>query len=479
MIGILNHSTGVLGAIAMIFGVMSLLALVFGTRMRRRPSAYLVALGLVIVSALCARINVEVWFDLLKLDPQDEYAATLARRAAEKAGDLEATEANRKREEEAREAEAREAAEAKKGLAGTVRFAEDSAEDRLRGGAIPVRGWTNAPPPGEDTVKAVTNKLVLSAVTGVPAWREGGRKVRGGTTNLAGKAAGGTNLAAGAAGDTNGASEFAEAAERLKGESEVPVIYLKTAQLDLARGIEYWGRTLTNSLMFLILLAIVWDYTRAFNLPHNLRLPLPLSSFWIDDLSPKPRVLVIPPDPEEAWRPEAFLSRAVRKGEKVIYFGQKPIWEGKSALPKLYLPGLRKWCVPIPRLGDLWLPLPTMQLWHVPILRYADLQLPLPAGSEFVLDAVWFGRYVAIVTGDAPCRAIVRDFVDILGERHQSGAVSVRTLVIAWDRDEELDESVLSRLAKLSDDINLSVVIWSRGKEGREEFPLAKAETIG
>ncbi len=289
--------------------------------------------------------------------------------------------------------------EPQEGIAATVRFAEDDPEDRVEGGVA----------------------------RGTPAWREGGPKLRGGGVA--------TNQVAAVDADTPASL----------GEDEEAVIYMRADQLSTVRQIERGNRLAIRTLTLLILLAIIWDYAISFNSVRSTRLPLPLSSPWIDAFSAKSRALVIRPDVGKRWLPEPFLSRAVRKGENVIYFGQEPIWAGKVRVPRLSLFGL-----PLPLLG-------------VPILRYGAEGVP--RGSEFVFDAAWFGRYVPVVTGDAPCRDMIEDIVDILHERRRSGASSDRTLVIAWDRDEELDKPFLTRLAKLADEANLSVFVWSRVKK--------------
>lgn len=280
------------------------------------------------------------------------------------------------------------------GLATVVRYAEDDPEDRVEGGVF------RSP----------------------PAWRAGGVKQRGGGV----------------------APEGEEAAGRtpVLEEGEEQLIYMKGEQVSWVRMIERGNRLAINILIFLILLALVWDYASTFNSVWSSRLPLPLSSSWIDALSAKPRKVAIYPDVEEQWSAASFLSRAVRKGENLIYFGENPIWEEKETLPRLSLFGL-----PVTR---------------IPIFRYGAAGLP--RGSECAFDAAWFGRYVVTVTQDAPIQDMVLDFVDILTERRRSGACSEQTFVIAWDRDEALEPSFLAAMEQFSNEANLSLVIWSREK---------------
>lgn len=288
------------------------------------------------------------------------------------------------------------------GLATTVRFAEDDPEDRVEGGVI--------------------------RVAAVPHWREGGPKARGGGAR------------------TNEVAEIGDDGMPIDpAAGEGAVIYMKGDQLSIVRQLERGNRLAINTLTLLILLAMLYDYTTAFNSVRSTRLALPLSGALIDSLSPKSRALVIRPDVGKRWRPEPFLSRSVRKGENVVYFGQTPIWHGRTSLPRLSLAGL--------------------PLWQVSILRYGAPHEP--QGSEFAFDAAWFGRYVVTVIGDTLCREMLEDFVDILQERRRSGARARRTLVIAWDRDEELEKAFLVKLAKLADEANLSLFVWTRASAAR------------
>jgi hypothetical protein len=251
----------------------------------------------------------------------------------------------------------------------------------------------------------------------------------------------------------------------LIGTSEENVIYVKADKREIIGNIERYARMATEALFYLILLAIAWDYSTAFNFAHSRRFPLPLSGSWMDAASAKLRELTIRPDMGGHWLPEPFLTRAIRKGEKVIYFGQKPIWEGKTALWRIFLCDRKLWHVRIPRYGEVRIPLPALKLWRVPILRYGDPGIP--KGSEFVFDALWFDRYVPVVAGDdADCRKMMADFLDILVERRRTGARSARTLIIAWDRDEEIDALTIDRLSKLAGDTNLCVFVWSRAQKG-------------
>lgn len=366
MIDTLVPIMGLWGFRALVVWAGALVVFLVGCTMRARSQAFLLALALVIGASLCARKNLNDWYASIRTDRRDEINAALADR------------------------------EPQEGLATVVRFAEDDPEDRVEGGVS----------------------------RGIPAWRAGGVKLRGGGVA------------------TNELAAVRDAAAVTAPEGEESVIYMKADRVSLVRLIERGNRLAIHALALLILLGLAWDYAAAFNSIRSTRPPLPLSSPWIDALSPKSRALVIRPDVGKRWRAEPFLARAVRKGENVVYFGQSPIWEGQETLPRLSLCGL--------------------SLWRVPIFRYGAAGLP--QGSECAFDAAWFGRYVVTITNDAPCREIIEDFVDILTEHRRSGARSERTLVIAWDRDETLDKPFLVEVAKLAHEANLSLFVYARSK---------------
>lgn len=448
MIALLNQYTGVLGAIAILFWLAALAALVKGIRSPRRPRVFLIALALIMASASFAWLNVELWFIDLRQDQAEELATAVQTRLEQQ---------KQETEEAILEGEV-----PKDGLASKVNFAEDDLIDRVTGGMdkesigekvnekLKKSGETNAAAaaaqPADYKQRGRVARMIKSVTSGKPK--------AGGTTNEVVKTG------------TNGVSAADEAADAmLVGRAEEGYIYLKSDQLELAKRIERWISWAIDWLRLAILLAILVDYATAFNLANNLRWPLPLSCPWLDSVSPKPRLLVIRPDQGESWRPEAFLRRAVRKGEKVVYFGEKSLWEGQTHLARIPFRGWQRWHVRIPRLGVVIpLPLPAFELWRLPILRYG--QAGLPKGSEFAFESFWFDRYLPVITGGALCGTMLEDFLDLLYERRCTGAASARTLVLAWDCDVAPDAGILERLERYAPDLNLTVVVWARDQKG-------------
>jgi hypothetical protein len=636
MIDKLFPYTGLLGALALIAWAGSLYVLVRVMRQASRPRVYLLAVGLALLASMLYGLKNDYWFSGIKLDRAEEMrkqmAAEKALEAEEKADEAAAAEQTPNAETGD---EAAATPKKTKDLAAGVTFAEDTPEDLVQG------GYSGTTPTWRERGKKSRT---------VPGATQPGAKVRG--TNQVAKVRG-TNQVDGAGApvslDENGGSD-AEA-EGLAHEKKV--VYMKEAQLRVVRQIHRLSRMLINLVLIAAVMTLLWNYVVTFNAPWNTWWPLPLSGGSIDAFSPKRPTQTLRPGDEPYAPPEAFLGRAIRKGENVIYFGRRPLWASKSAVSRLslFIPWFgdhadtvwpqagaylrRRWQAlgerlarsarfatglwsriapswhrrvevttrflermddhvqrilgelsrflgrqskrpddglsratagaaagqPLPRrlagagrslwmgtaalalalarlgprlwqhrgavarglarvarwlddreavllrglpralarlgrwtrarlrglgAGGLWLgkgvitwppqlvryvrllrrgerkiTFAEIPLWRVPILRYGAARLP--TGSEFAFDAAWFGRYVPVISGDAPCRAMLEDMAVIMSERRQSGAVSKRTLLIVWDRDEALDAALQTRLAQLAEEGNLSILTWQRG----------------
>ncbi|MBM4164285.1 MAG: hypothetical protein FJ222_07585 [Lentisphaerae bacterium] len=653
MIDKLFPYTGLLGALSLIAWAGSLYVLTQVMRKASRPRIYMLALGLVLLSSMLYRLKNEYWKSAVTLDRTEEIRKQME---AQKA--LEAEE-KAEAEAEAAEQAAQTAAEngtappprRTKDLASGVAFAEDAPADLTQG------GYSDSVPTYLERGKQVRT---IPGVTNQIAGVRGTNHVAGATNQIAGvrgtnHVAGATNAPVSLDGEDQTGDEAADAAR--EGSTEKYTIFVKEPQYRLIQQIHRVSRLLINLLLIAVVSTILWNYVVTFNLPWTTWWPLPLSGGSIDAFSPKRPAQTLRPGDAPYAPPEAFLERAIRKGENVIYFGRGPIWASKSSLPRLslFIPWfgdhadtvwpqaraylLRLWHAlgqrlarsvrsamdhwnriapswhrrvqatarflermddhvqrilgelsrfrarqsqrPGDRLGgetagaaagqrfpqrlawagrSLWkgmaaltlilarvLPplgrrlwqergalvralgclarwlddgeavlfrvLPRMlarlgrwiylllrvlcvvgawlgkgviawppqlvryarmlrrgerkitfveiPLWCVPILRYGGKRLP--TGSEFAFDAAWFGRYVPVMSSDAPGLAMLQDMADIMSERRQSGAIAKRTLLIVWDRDEVVDTTLQTRLAQLAEEGNLSILTWARG----------------
>jgi hypothetical protein len=644
MIDTLFPYTGLLGALALIAWAGSLYVLVQVMRKASRPRIYLLALGLAILSSLFYGWSTEHWFSVVRLDRTEEIAKAQA--------DQKKKEADERARERAEAAERGEEVGTDEGaplpksnaLATGLTFVQDSPDDLKQG------GYSDATPTYLETGKKVRTR---PSATNHPAGARGTNHVAkvGGTNHVGGAGADSAPF------DSDAAAENEKAEQSAKeGQAEINAIYLKGPQLRVVNQIHRLSGMAIDLLLIAVLMTILWNYVVTFNAPWNTWWPLPLSGEAIDAFSPKRPTQMLRPGDEPYAPPEVFLGRALRKGENVIYFGQRPIWESMPAVPRLslFIPwfgdhadtvwpktqtylllrwkalvrmlgrgarfasgqwnriapswhrrvqattrflermddrvqlilgdlsrfsarltatlkrrslapgmetagaaarqplpqrlvcagrsllkgtvalaltlarlGLRLWqnrgawvqrmerlaqrmddreahlfrVLPhvLDRLGRwarmllrvlvvvgrwlgngaiTWLPqwvryvrllcrgerkitFVEIPLWRVPIIRYGGAKLP--TGSEFAFDAAWFGRYIPIMSGDAPCREMLKDMADIMSERRQSGAVAKRTLLIVWDRDEVIDDALQTHLAQLAEEGNLSILTWQRG----------------
>jgi hypothetical protein len=635
MIDKLFPYTGLLGALGLIAWAGSLYVLTQVMRKASRPRIYMLALGLVLVSSQFYRWKNDYWFSAVKLDRTEEIRKQMEAQKALEAEEKAEAEAQEKAAQEEGDDGAAPTPRKTKNLASGVAFAEDAPDDLTQG------GYSES----------------------VPTYLERGKQVRtlpGVTNRIAGvrgtnQVAGATNAPVSLDGEDQTGVEAADAAR--EGSTETHTIFVKEPQLRLINQIHRVSRMLISLLWIAVVSTILWNYVVTFNLPWTTWWPLPLSGGSIDAFSPKRPAQTLRPGDEPYAPPEAFLGRAIRKGENVIYFGRSPIWASKSSMPRLslFIPwfgdhadtvwpkarayllrlwqalvqrlarsarfaldqwhriapswhrrvqtttrflermddhvqrilgelsrffarqsrrpgdglgqataeaaagqrlpqrlawvgrslwkgmaalalalarvlpplGLRLWrergalvralaylarwfddgeaflfrvlprvlahlgrwtrlllrvlCVTAVWLGKgaiTWPPqgvryarmlrrgerkitFVEIPLWCVPILRYGGRGLP--TGSEFAFDAAWFGRYVSVMSSDAPGLAMLQDMADIMSERRQSGAIAKRTLLIVWDRDEVIDAALQTHLAQLAEEGNLSILTWQRG----------------
>jgi hypothetical protein len=192
-------------------------------------------------------------------------------------------------------------------------------------------------------------------------------------------------------------------------------------------------------LMLLVAIGLVfWDYLAWFNATAESRWPLPVGGKWLDDLSRKTRAVLVRPGASPRMTPEAYAERIVRKGENILYFGDRDPWEG-NAYPRFKV---WKWT-----------------LWSLPKLAYG---LPgTPQGSEFALDAAWFGRYGVVIADEGVSRTLLADVFDLLEELRDTGAAARKTVHLMLDLPQVPSADELRTLIRTAGDTNVKVVVWA------------------
>lgn len=183
---------------------------------------------------------------------------------------------------------------------------------------------------------------------------------------------------------------------------------------------------------------VVADYLARLNSSARTRWPLPLACRWLDRLCRKTRSLLVLPGADACMAPPRYLERAIRKGENVLYFGDRD----PADFPVFARLGLRRWT-----------------LWPLPKLVYGAAGAP--RGSEFALDAAWFGRYGVLVLAAPEADALLADIAGLLRERHETGASARVTLHIIWDLSRLPDRAMLASLIRAAGDLNVKLAVWA------------------
>ena len=209
-----------------------------------------------------------------------------------------------------------------------------------------------------------------------------------------------------------------------------------------------WDRV--NLLMLRLVLWIVtgvflWDYFQRLNRALESYVPLPLTCRWLDDWFPKSPLVLVRSVNQAAI--QTFLKSVVRKGETFIYFGERDAVDVQSLV----------------RLGA-W----RLRLWTLPKLVYGAVDVP--ADPEFLLDAVWFGRYAVVIADPGAAAGLFGELCNYLSRRAATGAVATHTVNVIWDHREFQDEA--GTVVALAGRTNFRCIWWNPSQQA-EAFAAA------
>lgn len=321
-------------------------------------------------------------------------------------------------------------------------------------------------------------------------------------------------------------------------EEEVTVWYLKEKDYLAARKMDNinW---LFSRLMFLLAAGmIVRVYLRAFNATWTTKWILPIGGHWLDNLSPRNRVVLIRPEAAGVLSPQTYASAALRRGENLIYFGASDPWAGTDRVVRLELlsrlgPGpagfravvaslearskvvrvamtLFRWAIlgwaskvvaVVCRWGVAawtrtmrvtravfewkalrWVPRlvtylvtrdPSLAVWRLAcqigralvrrdVKKIMAGSRDMPPQNEFLLDGAWFGRYAVVApAGAAP--GVFADVVELLWERHATGASARQTVHLLWTLPDAPSGEILAALRHIAGGTNVKLVVWNGG----------------
>ncbi len=211
---------------------------------------------------------------------------------------------------------------------------------------------------------------------------------------------------------------------------------------------------ITRFLFLLAGLTLLIDYVRRLNRTDDALLPLPLSGRLLDAVSPKS--LVVHLQATEAGVVERYVRRAVGRGESFLYFGAThPLKDEPTTLPRLSLTGIgdagRGVCLRarVARLG----------LW--PMKLYTVANLTDVPGPKFLLETLWFTRASFVVLGDACGRAVLASALEHLTMRHVPRARVRRTVHLIWHSPEPMSAAVGEDLEYLCRSAQMKLVVVS------------------
>jgi len=193
-----------------------------------------------------------------------------------------------------------------------------------------------------------------------------------------------------------------------------------------------------RTLFLLAVVMVAMDYLRRLNRTEDPLVPLPMGGRLLDAIAPKSHAVYL--QATDAGAAERFLRRSVGRGDSFLYFGDED---------------------PLPGSGDTLprLPLVPAGWWPMRVYRVRDLA-DVP-GPGYVLESLWFTRASFVVLGGAVRRPMLDALLDQLQMRRLPRARVRRTSHVVWRVDGPADESTLDDLTYLCRSANMKLVIVS------------------
>jgi len=296
--------------------------------------------------------------------------------------------------------------EAMRRNASRVRFAEDSAADRLD-----VAGTEK----DADRIEKSALELAAEQAPDPFAYRKEGKVER-------------------EAGKSRGLEEVEEMAEKVEAEEQT-VRKLPEPDYSRANRLDIANLRITRIVLLLAIGMVLLDYLLRFRGVFDDVFPLPMAGRWLDAVFPKTRTVLLAPGQDALLK--WFIPHCVRKGETFVYFGPDDPLPGRASLPRL-------------QIGDV-------EGRFIPkVLRPRDASESV---DKFLWETVWFGRCGFVVAGDASGRAVMRELVEFLEHRFRSRAKVRRTVNVIWHHATPPDEQPLRDLLDLAPETNYRLIV--------------------
>jgi len=223
-----------------------------------------------------------------------------------------------------------------------------------------------------------------------------------------------------------------EAMESVEDEQAAGLM-LKLPQYELAKRLNRINHLLADLVLLGVVALVVGDYLRRFNRPLDPYFPLPLAGPWIDTISASP--LLVNWHGQHDRVVHTFLDRVVRKGQSFVYFGDRMADD---------LTGIKR------------LRFTFFGAWPLPLLHWG--RAGAPSDPEFLLDAVWFNRYAAVVPS-ARALEVLQKILSRLEERAACRCVAPKLPHLVWDTGEAIPPEVLDRLVAVCVETGIRLVV--------------------
>jgi len=210
-------------------------------------------------------------------------------------------------------------------------------------------------------------------------------------------------------------------------------VTLKLPEYLLATRLSRINRLLAGLVLFGVFGVAAGDYLRRFNQPRESYWPLPIAGPWMKTVSPGP--LLVNLKSASAGELAAFLEQVARKGQTFAYFGDRVKASDLSA-NRL-------------RLGR-W------GIWPLRLLTWG--QPAVPRDWDFLVDAVWFGRYGVFISA-ADGAPGLSAFTERLAGRSALRATAAALPHLVCDLGSGVDQDLLKRLRRRCQETGVRLVL--------------------
>lgn len=299
--------------------------------------------------------------------------------------------------------------ETMKNRAANVRFAEDSATDRL------------------DIGGASSHELQVAGVATTQSadWRSALVKQKRD------------------AGMSKSASPTEATATQPAESGEAPVKPPRTlpeAEVLRANRLDDINLFITRLTLIVAIVLVLIDYLRRFNQTFTRVLPLPIASPLLDEFFPKSHLIAVARKPGQTGPGaiKAFLEKALLKRENFLYMGASDPWSNQDTLPRLLV-----------------------QQKTIRIDKLICDESVSNTFRGFALEAVWHGQACVVCPSEASSLTMLEFAASVLGDKNLNIEPALRTVNVVWDFEAAPPDELLQQLARACPASNFRLFVVS------------------